>query len=359
MQPSDNSTEITKDILLNPFMINHKLQLKNRIIMAPMTRNMAFDDLTPTPDMASYYARRASAGLIISEGTIIRQDSWGYSHVPGIFTESHIAGWNKVTDAVHTDGGKIFSQIWHVGRVNHPEFLNGELPFGPSATEMTGPVRRSNGLFYGKSRALELNEIKQLIEDFATAAENAMAAGFDGIEIHGANGFLIDQFLHYHTNHREDDYGATPENMARFALEVVNACGNAIGFERVGLRLSPGGHLNEIIGDMRDAGVFEYLLKKLSALSIAYLHTGNFDDSVRFPELNNQSMTEFMRSYYKGTLIANGGYTLDGAAEDINRKEYDLIAIGRQFIANPNLVDKLHKDEPFTEYNADMLKTLI
>ncbi len=232
---------INKDILLTPYSLNDSIKLKNRIIMAPMTRNMAFDDLSPTPYMAHYYARRASTGLIITEGTIIRKDSQGYSHVPGIFTQSHIDSWRGVTDRVHAEGGKIFSQIWHMGRVNHPHFLNGDLPLGPSATEMSGPVRRSKGLSYGKSRALKLNEISNLVYDFAIAAKNAMAAGFDGIEIHAANGYLIDQFLHYHTNHREDEYGKTPENMARFALEVVNACGDAIGFEKIGLRLSPGG----------------------------------------------------------------------------------------------------------------------
>ncbi len=345
-------------ILLEPFQLTDQLQLNTRIIMAPMTRNMAHDDLSPTDAMTDYYAKRASAGLIITEGTIIRPDARGYSNVPGIYTSQHIAGWKRVTEAVHDAGGRIFSQIWHVGRVSHPHFLQGELPVAPSATTMSAPVNRSDGLFYGESRALSLQESEDLIESFAQAAKNAIEAGFDGVEIHGANGYLVDQFLHYHTNHRQDQYGDSPENMVRFAQAVVNACGNAIGFERVGIRLSPAAYLNEIVQDPRDASVFQTLLEQLNDVPIAYVHTGNFDDSVEFKELGKQTMTAFIRSHYRGTLMACGGYSIERAEAGIANNEFDLIALGRPFIANPDLIHRLKHAKPLADYETDMLTNL-
>lgn len=346
------------DLLLSPYQLNNTITLKNRIVMAPMTRNMATEDLSPTEAMAQYYARRADTGLIITEGTIIRPDAKGYSNAPGIFTDAHINAWRKTTEAVHASNGIIFQQIWHVGRVSHPEFLNGELPVAPSATMMKERVKRAQGLNYGQSRAVTAEEIKQLIASYATAAKNAVAAGFDGIEIHGANGYLIDQFLHYDTNHRTDEYGATPANMARFALEVVLACGNAIGFERVGIRLSPVGYLNEIGRDNRDASIFEYLLVQLNQLSIAYVHVGNNDDSNVFAELNNLSMTQFMRHHYQGTLIACGNYNFANARAGILADEFDLVAIGRPFIANPDLIARLQNKQVLQRYEINMLNNL-
>ncbi len=346
------------DFLLQPFKLNVSLTLKNRIIMAPMTRNMALDDLTATDAMANYYAKRADAGLIITEGTIIRPDAKGYSNVPGIFTDDQIQSWRKVTEAVHANNGLIFMQIWHLGRVSHPHFLNGNLPLSPSETMMSGRINRSAGLFYGKSRAATQDEISGLIQSFATAAQNARLAGFDGVEIHGANGYLIDQFLHHHTNLREDHYGQTPENMSRFALEVVKACGEAIGYERVGLRLSPGAYLNEIKMDNRDKSIFSYLLSQLNNLPIAYVHTGNFDDSVIFPELDMLGMTDFMRKHYSGTLVGCGSYTLDMALDHILTQRFDLIAIGRSFLANPDLIQKYKKQLPLTNYDSSMLTKL-
>lgn len=345
-------------LLLESYRLNEKISLKNRIVMAPMTRNMADDDLVPTQEMADYYARRADAGLIVTEGTIIRLDGKGYSNAPGIFTKAQIDGWKRVTDKVHKNNGCIFLQIWHVGRVSHPHFLNGDLPIAPSETVMTGRVARSNGLVYGKSRAAGLDEIKSLVESYAIAAKNAISAGFDGIEIHGANGYLVDQFLHYCTNHRTDDYGETPENMARFALDVAKACGAVIGFERVGLRLSPGTYLNEMVGDKKDAEVFKYLLRNLSQLKLAYVHTGNFDDQKKFEELDQKSMTQFLRDYYHGTLIACGGYDFLRAETCIQDKQFDLIALGRPFIANPGLIECLKANTGLKPYHAGMLTTL-
>lgn len=344
--------------VLSPYRLNDHLTLANRILMAPMTRNMADNDLVPTAAMASYYAKRAAAGLIITEGTIIRPDSKGYSNVPGIFTPAQIDSWQRVTDAVHQQNGKIFCQIWHVGRVTHPFFLNGELPVSASATVMTGPVRRAENLMHGESRALSLAEIRNLIDDYAIAALNAINAGFDGIEIHGANGYLIDQFLHAATNWRQDEYGSSPENNAQFALEIVRACSHAIGCHRVGLRLSPGAYLNQIVGEAQDALTFQYLLTQLNDLSLAYVHTGNFDDTVKFAELQDQTMTQFMRTHYQGHLVACGGYSLSRAQQSIATNQFDLVAMGRPFIANPNLITLLENNAELKAYDIKMLESL-
>jgi N-ethylmaleimide reductase len=344
--------------LLEPVALNARLSLKNRIVMAPMTRAKADSNGNATLAMAEYYAKRADAGLIITEGTVIRPDGTGYNNVPGIYTDDHIAQWRTVAETVHKKGGKIFMQIWHVGRVSHPFFLQGALPISCSATTMKGPVRRSNGLFYGTAREASIEEIKSLIDAYAKAATNAIKAGFDGVEIHGANGYLIDQFLHYHSNLRQDSYGGNPARMTRFVLEVVRACGDAVGYHRLGIRLSPGAYLNEIKGDNRDRDVFTLLLSELNKLSLAYVHTGNFDDRVLFKELDHKSMTQFLRQHYRGNLIACGGYDINDAENNIIDNQFDLLAIGRRFIANPDLINKIKNNEPLDSYNSSMLNTL-
>ena len=206
--------------------------------------------------------------------------------------------------------------------------------------------------------AVTLNEINDLIESYAYAAHNAIRAGFDGVEIHGANGYLIDQFLHYSTNHRQDRYGGLPENMAQFAIDVIEACIEAIGDGRVGICLSPGAYMNEIVGDTRDALVFKNLLEKLNQLPIAYVHTGNFDDDRKFPELNQMTMTDFIRSHYKGTVIACGAYTLEKAQNKIENNDFDLVAIGKPFIANPDFISLAKQNQPLRSYNDAMLNYL-
>lgn len=345
--------------LFENFQLNKIIKLPNRIIMAPMTRNMANNDLSPTLSMVDYYSKRADAGLIVTEGTIISPEGRGYSNTPGIYTKKYIDGWKRVTQAVHERQGKIFLQIWHVGRVSHPVFLNGALPVSASDTSMIGKIPRSEGLYYGKARALSIPEIQETIRAYAKASANAVAAGFDGIEIHGANGYLIDQFLHYQTNQREDKYGIHPENLARFALEIVDACIAEIGPGRLGLRLSPGAYLNEIVGDSRDAAVFKYLLKQLNKMNIAYVHTGNFDNTRIFQELDNKTMSEFIRTYYDGNLIASGGYTVQQACQSIMENKFDLIALGRPFIANPDLIERIKNSLTLKSYDPTMLKTLV
>jgi len=325
--------------------------------MAPMTRSMAGPGLVPTEATARYYARRAATGLIITEATIIRPDGQGYPDTPGIYSAEQIAGWKIITDAVHAEGGRIFMQIWHVGRVSHPRFLDGALPIAPSAVPLSGRVPRTEDE-YGTPRAASSFEVEELINDFATATRNAREAGFDGVEIHGANGYLIDQFLHHQTNLRDDAWGGSPEKMARFALAVTDAVIDAWEPGRVGIRLSPGGYFN-IEGDARDKAVFEHLLNGIETRGLAYVHTGIFDDATTFAELGGLSAGEFLRANYDGTLIGNGSYTPATAADAIAHGRADLIAIGRPFVANPDLVDKIRNGEALVEYDAEMLTQLV
>jgi len=346
-----------KKNLLEPFKLNDTIELQNRIIMAPLTRCMSDENLVPTDAMVEYYEKRADSGLIITEATIIRPDGQGYPNTPGIYTKEQIEGWKKVTNAVHKKGGKIFSQIWHVGRVAHPFFTNSDV-VAPSAVPADGTVPRMRDLVYQVPKALTQEDIASLVEDYAIAAKNAIEAGFDGVEIHGANGYLIDQFLHHESNIREDEYGQTPENMSRFALEVLDAVIEAIGSDRTGLRLTPAAYFN-MKEDNRDKAVFDYLLPLLEDKNLAYLHGGIFDDAMRFESLNGKNTSEFLRESYKGTLIGVGAYTYESAKEAIDSEAFDLIAIGRPFIANPDYMEKIKNDEEIVEYEEEMLNELI
>ncbi|WKY94751.1 alkene reductase [Vibrio metoecus] len=344
------------DILFQPYALNDVITLNNRIAMAPLTRCMADDDLVPTDAMVAYYARRADAGLIISEATIIRPDGQGYPNTPGLFTQAQIAGWKKVTDAVHANGGKIFAQLWHTGRVAHPAFFAGEYVLAPSALGVEGSVPRRRELQYTVPKAASQAEIKQLVADYAQAAENARLAGFDGVEIHGANGYLIDQFLHFDSNQRSDEYGETPANMARFALEVVDAVIARIGAERTALRVSPGAYFN-IKADSRDREVFDYLLPELEKRNLAYLHEGMFDDSVTFDFLGGRVST-YLRQHYSKTLMGVGGFSAETGATAIENNEFDLLAIGRPFIANPDYIARVQQGEELKAYQDSMLTEL-
>jgi len=358
-----NISGITKVIimsidLLSPYQLNNTIELKNRVLMAPLTRCMADKNLVPTQASADYYARRADTGLIITEAIIIRPDAQGYPNTPGLFSKQQVIGWKKVTDAVHGQGGKIFAQLWHVGRIAHPHFIGDADVLAPSAIAIEGTVPRMRELSYVTPKAASLDDIKGLISDYKTAAENAMEAGFDGIEIHGANGYLIDQFLHHDTNRRDDEYGGTAENMSRFVLQVVDAITDAIGADRTALRVSPGAYVN-VQEDAKDKAVFDYLLTQLSQRHLAYLHAGIFDDSLRFASLDNKTVSEYLREGYKGTLVGVGGYQFDSATTAINNHRFDLVAIGRPFIANPDYIEKVSNGETLVEYDETMLSELI
>ena len=343
--------------LFQSFPLNNTLTLANRILMAPLTRCMADNDLVPTQTMADYYARRADAGLIISEATIIRPDGQGYPNTPGLYTEKQIVGWKVVTAAVHDKGGKIFAQLWHTGRVAHPHFFGGGDVLSASAQAVEGTVPRMRDLVYQTPKAATLDDIKQLVADYAQAAENAIDAGFDGVEIHGANGYLIDQFLHHDSNRREDEYGQTPENMSRFALEVVDAIIARIGADRTGLRVSPGAYFN-MAADSRDRAVFDYLLPELSKRNLAFLHAGIFDDSMQFDYLGG-SVSAYMRSVYTGTLVGVGSYTAETGSVAIEANKFDLLAIGRPFIANPDYVERIRRGNDIVAYSESMLAELV
>jgi N-ethylmaleimide reductase len=355
MQQQSPSGSFVAKTLLESYGLD-SLTLKNRIVMAPMTRCMATDELVPTGQMAGYYARRAEAGLIVSEATIVRPDGQGYPNTPGIYSSAQVSGWQRVTEAVHARAGLMFLQLWHVGRVSHPSYLKGEQPVAPSAVPLTGRVKRKPELEYGTPRALESDEIPAIVEAYAQGAAHAMEAGFDGVEIHGANGYLIDQFLHRHANRRTDRYGGSIENLTRFAQEVVDAVVARVGRKRVGIRLSPGAyHYMESHPD--DPAVFRLLLTRLEERRIAYVHTGIFDDSTIFDYLDGTA-TAFLRRHYRGRVIGCGSYTPQRAAECIVGGVFDLIAFGRPFIGNPDLVSRIANNEALVPYDESMLETL-
>lgn len=329
------------------------LILNNRLIMAPMSRQMADEQLVPTEAMAEYYGQRADVGLIITEASQISKEAQGYPNAPGLFTEAQIAGWKQITERVHQNGGKIFAQLWHTGRVSHA-FFHGSQPIAPSAIGIEGTVPRMRDLIYGEPRAMEKSDFEKVIADFGTAAENAKKAGFDGIEIHAANGYLIDQFLHFSANCREDEWGGDPQGMSRLLFEIIAEVKKKI--QHVGVRLSPAAYIN-IEHDVRDVAVFDYLLPKLNSLDLTYVHTGIFEDA-DIDHLGG-TVTQYIRRHYHGTVIANGSYSPDTANKTVRSGDADLIAIGRPLIANPDYVEKVRTQAQLVEYDANMLETLV
>jgi N-ethylmaleimide reductase len=316
------------------------ITLSNRIVMAPLTRNRAAAGFVPGPNAAEYYAQRATAGLIISEASQISRQGQGYQDTPGIYTEEQVAGWRGVTDAVHAAGGKIFLQLWHVGRISHVDLQqDGAAPVAPSAIAAKGKTFVNNGFAdVSAPRALDLAELPGIIEDYRKAAANAIAAGFDGVEVHGANGYLLDQFAKDGANHRSDAYGGTVENRARLMLEVAAVVAAEIGAGRTGLRLSPVSPANGISCSDPQAQ-FSYIVRELDALGLVYLHvvegaTGGARDHAPFDY-------GALRAAFRNTYMANNGYDLPLATATLAKGEADLIAFGRPFIANPDLVHRL------------------
>ncbi len=341
--------------LFQSVQLDSQLVLKNRIVMAPLTRSMSDDDLVPTEDMAAYYGRRSDAGLIISEATLVSQDGQGYPNGPGLYTQQQVNGWKRVTQRVHNNGGKIFAQLWHTGRVSHSVYHNGKMPMSASTVPIFGHVPLTDNLEYETPRAMESSEIQILIKQFAQAAKNAMTAGFDGVEIHGANGYLIDQFLHWHSNRRQDEYGGNVKNMAKLVFDILDAVKAVIPENKIALRLSPQAFMN-MEHDDRDKQVFDYILKTLNKYQLAYVHTGIFADDNN--EFWGGTVTQYIRKHYRGTVIANGGYDADSAAKTISQGDADLVAIGRAFIANPDYVQKIKTKQAITPYDESMLASL-
>jgi N-ethylmaleimide reductase len=334
--------------------------LPNRIVMAPLTRNRAVNNI-PNALMALHYEQRASAGLLISEATQICPEGLGYPNTPGIHSAAQIAGWQLVTEAVHAKGGRIFLQLWHVGRISHPDLQpNGVLPVAPSAIAPEGEVATFTGMNpYVTPRALELSEIPQIIEQYRIGAKNALEAGFDGVEIHGANGYLLDQFLQDNTNQRDDIYGGSVENRARLLMEVTEAVVSVWGSDRVGLRLSPSGTFNSMY-DSNRAATFGYVVQELNRFNLAYLHlvaarVEGFGTAEGQPELN----ADFFRPIYNGTIMSAGGYSFETGNQAIASGDVDLVAFGRIYIANPDLVERfavnssLNTPDRHTFYGGD------
>jgi N-ethylmaleimide reductase len=317
-----------------------KIELKNRLGMAPMTRSRALPDGTPSDLAAEYYGQRASVGLIISEGTQPSEDGQGYTNTPGIYTESHIEGWKKVTSKVHNKGGRIFVQLMHVGRVSHPDNTpHHRQAVAPSAIAPNIEIFTTQGMKeIPTPRALSEGEIKDVINEFRLAARAAVEAGADGVEIHGANGYLIQQFLSENANQRQDAYGGTIENRSRFAIEVAKAVVNEIGPERTGIRFSPQGTLNGIEEGETSSEMYRYLVSELDKLNLAYLHIMHF---------GNESLLHEIRQLWSQALLVNrAGRTLDQLTVDLDNELADVITVGAWMIANPDFVERLKLDAP-------------
>ena len=324
--------------------------LANRIVMAPMTRLRA-DGTIPTQLMAKYYAQRANAGLIVSECTMVSPSSQGYMNVPGIYNEAQTQGWKLVTDAVHNEGGKIFLQLWHCGRVSHPALLEGQKPIAPSAIAGKGQLHTPEGKKDLETpRALETSEIAKIIEEFRLGAVNAQQAGFDGIELHGAFGYLIDQFLQDGSNQRQDEYGGSIANRARFLLEVVAAVAQVWGGEGVGIKLSPSNTFYGMV-DSDPQATFGYVIKALNDYNLAYIHLMEPNET----DLNNREVINpvlpVFRPMYQGNIITNGGYDRESGNQAIASGNAQLVSYGRPYLANPDLVNRFKQDAELNEPN--------
>ncbi len=332
--------------IFSPFRLG-PLDLPNRAVMAPMTRNRAGPDNVPTELNATYYAQRAGAGLIVSEATQVSPQGVGYPGTPGIHSAAQVAGWKLVTDAVHDAGGRIFLQLWHVGRISHPSLQpGGALPVAPSAIAPAGQAWTTNGMeAFVTPRALGTSEIPGIVEDYRRGAANARDAGFDGVELHGANGYLIDQFLRDSTNKRADRYGGSASNRARFLIEVTQALIGEWGGERVGVRLSPTNPYNDI-ADSNPAATFATAVRELDRLGIAYLHIvepgpGDPVATGEMPDIG------FFRKIWRGPLIANKGYDLERANAVLRDGAADLVSFAALYLANPDLDERFRRGGPF------------
>lgn len=332
------------------------IELNNRIIMAPMTRSRAIGNL-PNDLVSTYYEQRASAGLIITEGVAPSPNGLGYARIPGVFNAAQTAAWGKVAEHIHKAGGKAFMQLMHTGRVSHPANMpEGAIVLGPSAVGSAESIwTDSEGMQpLPVPKAMGPEDIKDTIEEFAKAAKNAIDAGFDGIELHGANGYLLEQFLNPQVNQRNDAYGGSVEARAAFVLETVKAVADIIGTDKVGIRLSPYNRYNDMPAYESTYATYDYLSRQLQQLGIAYIHL--IDYAARSSDEGLQ-LIDTIRANFTGTLILNGGYTTERAAEALKNGQADLISFGAPFIANPNLPHKLKTGAPLAAADTNLFFT--
>ncbi|WP_298427258.1 alkene reductase [Rhodoblastus sp.] len=329
-----------------------EMRLANRIVMAPLTRNRATPGTDAPNDLTvEYYRQRASAGLIVTEASQISRQGQGYLQTPGIYSAEQIEGWRRVTDAIHAADGKVFIQLWHVGRVSHVSLQpGGGAPVAPSAIRANTRTYIAGGFAEtSEPRALETSEIAGVVADYARAAENAVAAGFDGVEIHAANGYLLDQFQKDGSNHRTDAYGGSIENRCRLTLEVADAIAKILPPGRIGIRLSPVSPANDV-SDSHPQAVFDYLVRQLDARSLAYIHV------IEGATQGARDIAPFdyaaLRKAFRGAYMANNSYDRSLAIETVETGAADLVAFGRPFIANPDLVERLRRDAPLNPPDA-------
>ena len=338
----------TSAALLSPFQLGD-LRLSNRVVLAPMTRARAGVERMPNALMAEYYAQRSSAGLLISEGASISDEAIGWNQSPGIFSEAQVEAWKPVVDAVHAKGSRIFLQLWHCGRASHSTFhADGSLPVAPSAIRLEGDhIHTPTGKqTYETPRALETAEVARVVDDFRRAGERAKRAGFDGVEVHGANGYLVDEFLQSKTNHRTDQYGGSVENRVRFLREIVEALTTVLPASRVGVRMSPNGMFNDMGSpDFRET--FLGAARELNRFGIAYLHVMD-GLAFGFHQLGEPLTLRDFRGVFSGPLMGNCGYEQATAEAAIARGDADLIAFGRPFISNPDLVERFANGWPLS-----------
>ena len=350
---------MSKQNLLTPY--TKKITLKNRIVMAPMTRSRADNKGNlPTDELHGlYYEQRASAGLIITEGAQVSKQAVGYIHTAGIYSDEQVAGWKKVTKRVHDAGGKIFIQLWHVGRMSHPDFHNGELPLSASAIN---PEAKSFTLEGFKDtvtpKEMTIEDIKTTVQDFKNAAANAVKAGFDGVEIHSSNGYLFHQFFNGSSNKRTDAYGGSKENKARFFFEVLDAIQEVIPQEKIGARFNPS--LNGLFGMTMDEDTiptFEYIIKKLNDYNLAYIHLSEpFTDVSEIPYAVSE-IAKYFRHLYKGTLMINTSFDKEKGNKIIEDGLADLVAYGKPFISNPDLVERFENNLELADWDQDTFYT--
>ncbi|WP_435131910.1 alkene reductase [Formosa sp. A9] len=349
-----------KNSVVSPYH-KHHLNLSNRVVMAPMTRSRAANDAHKPTDAlhGTYYEQRSSAGLIITEGTQVSKEAVGYINTPGIYSEAQVEGWKNVTKRVHDQGGKIFAQLWHVGRISHPDFHNGELPLAPSAINPNEKSFTPEGFKPTVTpKAMTIADIERTVSDFKQAAKHAVEAGFDGVEIHSSNGYLFHQFFCNCSNSRTDAYGGCIDNKTRFFFEVLEAVKTELSEDKIGVRFNPS--LNGLFGITLDEDTiptFENIITKLNDYNLAYVHL-----SQPFTDVSNvrhavQDVAKHFRPLYNGTLMINGGYTKEKANKVIQNGHADLVSFGKLFISNPDLVARFKTDAELADWNEDTFYT--